>query len=48
MTLRDSGEHALVHGEQEIRDFVATNRWCRQYIPKAYILEVSNIFSGRV
>lgn len=39
----DSGEHALVDGEEQIRDFGGTHRWLAQHILKPKVGQVSNV-----
>lgn len=46
--VRDRGEHALVNSEHEIRDLVASNRRCSENISETNVLEVTNVFAGRM
>ena len=43
--LRYRSEHALVDGEEEIRDLVAANRWRGQGVPESDVVEVTDEFS---
>ena len=45
---RDGCEHALVDGEEEIRDLGGAHGWCSEDVPEADVLQVSDVLAGGV